>query len=71
MGLALGWPKVIIAIFLAYLIGSIVGVGLIASGKKQLGSKVPLGVFLSTAAIIALFWGEAVINWYWRLVIGN
>ncbi len=67
MGLALGWPYVVLAIFLAYLIGSFVGVGLILSGKKQWGSKVPLGVFLSTATIITLFWGEMILNWYFGL----
>ena len=67
MGLALGWPYVILAIFLAYLIGSAVGVGLILAGKKQWGSKVPLGVFLSTAAIITLFFGDKILNWYFGL----
>ncbi|MEA3464003.1 MAG: prepilin peptidase [Patescibacteria group bacterium] len=67
MGLALGWPNVMLAIFLAYLIGSVVGVGLIISGKKQWGSQVPLGVFLSTATVITLFWGQQILNWYFGL----
>ena len=68
MGLALGWPNVLTAIFLAYLIGSVVGVGLILSGRKQWSSKVPLGVFLSTATIIVLFWGEIILDWYFSLL---
>ena len=64
MGLALGWPMVMVAIFLAYFIGSFAGIGLIISGKKKWGSKIPLGVFLSTATIITLFWGEQILNWY-------
>lgn len=64
MGLALGWPKIILAMFLAYIIGSVAGISLIIAGKKQLGSKIPFGIFLSTATIITLFWGKEIINWY-------
>ena len=64
MGVALGWPQVILAIFMAYVIGSIVGLGLIAFGKKQWGSEVPLGTFLSTAAIITMLWGKEILAWY-------
>ena len=64
MGLALGWPMVLVAIFLAYFIGSIAGIGLIISGQKKWGSKIPLGIFLSTTTIITLFWGQQILNWY-------
>lgn len=67
MGLALGWPNIISAVFLAYLIGSIVGIGLLMAGKKKWGSKLPLGVFLSVATIIVLFWGERIVGWYFGL----
>ena len=64
LGLALGWPNVLIAIFLAYFMGSFVGLGLIISGRKQWSSKIPLGTFLSTAAVVTLFWGNNILNWY-------
>ncbi len=64
MGLILGWPNVMLAIFLAYIIGSVVAIGLLISRKKKWGSMVPMGIFLSTATIIILFWGEFILNWY-------
>lgn len=64
IGLALGWPDAIVALFLAYFIGSIIGLSLILAGRKQLGSQVPLGVFLSTASIITLFYGRIILDWY-------
>ncbi len=67
MGLALGWPNILAAILIAYFIGSIAGIGLIMAGRKQWGSKVPLGVFLSVAAVIVLFWGEEIVKWYMGL----
>jgi prepilin signal peptidase PulO-like enzyme (type II secretory pathway) len=64
MGLALGWPNVLTAIFLAYFIGSIFGIGLILSGEKKWKSKIPLGTFLAVATIITLLWGEKILGWY-------
>lgn len=64
MGLALGWPHIIPAIMIAYFLGAAVGVYLMAAGKKKMGSQLPLGVFLSSAAVIILFWGDEIIAWY-------
>ncbi|MFH1822190.1 MAG: prepilin peptidase [Patescibacteria group bacterium] len=68
MGLALGrYDLLILAIILAYFAGSIVGLFLIYTGRKEWGGKVPLGVFLTFATIISLFWGSEIINWYLSL----
>jgi prepilin signal peptidase PulO-like enzyme (type II secretory pathway) len=67
MGLVLGWPYILEAIFLAYLAGSIVGVGLMIAGRKQWGSKIPLGAFLAPAAIAVLLWGKEILEWYFQL----
>jgi prepilin signal peptidase PulO-like enzyme (type II secretory pathway) len=64
MGIALGWPLVLVAILLAYFVGSLVGICLIIAKKKQWSSQIPLGIFLSTATIITLFWGQEILNWY-------
>jgi len=68
MGLALGWPNVMVALILAYLIGSVVSIGLVVSGKKKWGSQIPLGIFLSTATIITLFWGKQIMDWYFGIL---
>lgn len=67
MGLALGWPGVIVAIIISYFAGSIIGVSMILAGKKQWGSEVPLGVFLAVGAIVTLFWQTQILNWYVNL----
>jgi len=69
MGLALGWPGVIAAIIISYFLGSLVGLGLIAAGKKRWGSEIPLGVFLAAGTIIDLFWQERILDWYWNLFL--
>lgn len=65
MGIALGkLSSLLLAIFLGYIIGSIVGILLIISGNKKWGSQLPLGVFLALGTIITILWGDFLIDWY-------
>lgn len=64
MGLMLGWPNILAALFIAYALGSVVGVGLILSGRKKWQSRVPFGTFLSLAAFLTFVFGEAIISFY-------
>ena len=68
LGLALGWPYVIVGLFLSFMIGAIVGVGLIVFASKKMQSRVPFGTFLAVGATLALFYGPSVWDWYLRLV---
>ncbi|MDD5290572.1 MAG: prepilin peptidase [Patescibacteria group bacterium] len=65
MGFSLGSTgHLILAILAAYFIGSIIGLALIISNKKKWSSEIPLGVFLASATIFTIFWGDKAINWY-------
>jgi leader peptidase (prepilin peptidase) / N-methyltransferase len=69
IGMALGkFDLLILSLMLTYFIGSAIGIFLVLVGKKHWGSKVPLGVFLTPALLISLFWGRAIINWYLAMV---
>ncbi len=68
MGLILGWPNILVALFLAFAVGAIIGIGLIIFQKKTLKSEIPFGPFLVGATFITLFWGEKIINWYLDLI---
>jgi prepilin signal peptidase PulO-like enzyme (type II secretory pathway) len=68
MGLILGWPNILIALFLAFFLGAIIGIGLIVLNKKTLKSEVPFAPFLIISIFVALFWGEKIINWYWYFI---
>lgn len=69
MGLFLGFPNILVALFFSFLIGAIIGVGLIIAKKKTLKSEVPFGPFLITSTFLALFFGQNLINWYLHLII--
>lgn len=68
MGLFLGWPKIIVALFIAFFTGAIIGIGLMVLKKKTLKSEIPFGPFLVLGTFAALLFGEKIINWYLNLV---
>ena len=69
MGLLLGLPQLFTALFLAFLIGGVVSIILLALKKKALKSEIPLGPFLTGATFITLLWGDILLNWYLNLLI--
>ena len=64
IGLMLGWQLTLVALFLSYVIGSLIGIGLILSGKAKAQTSLPLGPFLVVGSMIAFAWGDLIINWY-------
>ncbi len=68
IGLAVGFPMVMFALFLGAFLGAVPGVALIARGKKGRKSPIPFGPFLSVATMITLVWGSAIIKWYMGIV---
>lgn len=68
MGLLLGFPNILVALFIAFLIGAIIGIGLIIFRQKTFKSEVPFGPFLVAGTLIALFWGKEIIGWYLHLL---
>lgn len=62
MGLFLGFPKIVVAFYFAFLTGAGLAVILILLGKKKLKSTIPFGPFLVAGTIFALFWGEEMIK---------
>lgn len=64
MGLILGYPNILVALFLAFLLGSLVSLILIITKQKTIKDAVPFGPFLVIATFIALFWGNEIMNYY-------
>lgn len=68
MGLILGLKFLFIALFLAYLVGSIFGLALIALKKKEMSSEVPFGPFLTAATLVVMMYGQEILNWYFSIL---
>ncbi len=61
MGLILGFPRIVVALYLAFLTGAGLGVILILLRRKNLKSKIAFGPFLIIGTVIAYFWGNQII----------
>lgn len=68
MGLLLGFPRIIVSLYAAFLTGAIVGVILILRRKKSLHSHIPFGPFLIWGLAVGLLWGDALVA-LWRTFI--
>ncbi|MCX6811818.1 MAG: prepilin peptidase [Candidatus Berkelbacteria bacterium] len=66
LGLLLAYPYIIVSHVMAFIIGAVISLILIGFRGKTLKSEVPFAPFLVLAATITLFWGQMIINWYFR-----
>lgn len=64
LGAFLGWKLVLLAIFVAVVLGGVLAVALIASGLRGRKDPIPFGPFLAAGGTASLFWGERVVRWY-------
>jgi leader peptidase (prepilin peptidase) / N-methyltransferase len=67
MGAWLGWKLLLLASFLACAVGAFVGGGAIALGLLSRRQPMPFGPFLALGAVIATFFGEAILFTYLRV----
>lgn len=67
LGAFLGLESVIFITFVSSLVGAVIGVALIALGKRELQSKIPFGPYIALAAMIWLLggsgWWDAYTGW--------
>jgi leader peptidase (prepilin peptidase)/N-methyltransferase len=69
LGLFLGWlglGHVVVGLFLGFLLGSVVGVGLMAAGRRGRKDHLPFAPFLAAGAVLAVFVGQPLLDWYLR-----
>lgn len=67
LGLYLGWVSwgaVVLGTFAAFLLGAIVGIGVMVAGKGGRKAKIPFGPFMFLGAGLALVAAAPVVDWY-------
>ncbi len=64
IGALLGWKEVLLAVFAASVFGSVVGLLLIGTRLRSRSDAIPFGPFLVLGALIALFFGNPILNGY-------
>jgi leader peptidase (prepilin peptidase)/N-methyltransferase len=67
LGAFLGFESIVFIVFVSSLLGSIIGVSLIAMGQKEWQSRLPFGPYIALAALIWVLggyeWWDAYMHW--------
>jgi len=67
LGFALGLKYVLLNIFLAFILGAVISVFLLAAKIKTRKDPIPFGPFIVIGFFITVLWGQDIINLYFNL----
>jgi leader peptidase (prepilin peptidase)/N-methyltransferase len=59
-----GWVSLPLIILLSSLVGAVAGIGMIAVLGRDRQIPIPFGPYLCGAALVYVFWGQAITAWY-------
>ena len=68
-GFLLGWQGILVAFFIAILLGGGWGVILLATGRGKKGQQIAFGPALCAGVFVGLLWGADIVAWYSALII--
>jgi prepilin signal peptidase PulO-like enzyme (type II secretory pathway) len=69
MGIALGFQRSLLALFLANIVGFVVLLPGLMTGKLTRHSRVPFGPFMIIAFMLAFLFGDSIIDWYLHFIL--
>jgi len=69
VGAFLGVWQVLLTMLLGSVLGTLYVLPLVMIGRRSMKSSLPFGPFLGLAAILGMFWGPQIIDWYTQLVV--
>lgn len=64
IGMMVGFPLIIVALFLAIVIGGLLAGVLLITKIKKRKEMIPFGPFLSIATIVTMLYGQYILYWY-------
>ena len=64
IGAFLGWQLTIMALLMASLAGSIIGLAIVATRRGGMKHALPFGTFLAVGAVLAVISGSSLLDWY-------
>lgn len=68
-GLFLGIKGISLGLFLAIILGGIVGIIILALKLKKAKEKIAFGPFIAIGSLISMLWGTELLKFYWNLLI--
>lgn len=67
IGLMVGFPGILVALFLSFVAGGIAAASLMLAGLKGRRDPIPFGPFLVMGGIVSMLYGETILTWTARL----
>ena len=64
IGLVVGFPLVLLALFLSFVLGGAVGAAALLARRAGMKDALPFAPFLAAGAMVALLYGEEILRWY-------
>ncbi|MFZ3216101.1 MAG: prepilin peptidase [Candidatus Acidiferrales bacterium] len=68
-GAFLGAKRTLLTILAGSLLGSVLGLAVIVARRKDADYELPFGTFLGAGALLVVFFGTPVVNWYQSLLL--
>src|ERR1700683_4070826 len=68
-GAFLGLKRTVLTILAGSILGSVLGLAFMLARRKESDYELPFGSFLGMAAVLVMFFGTPVVNWYLSLVM--
>lgn len=69
IGAFVGWQGVLFTLFAGSVAGSVAGIAGMFLQRDRSGARIPFGPFLALGALVWVFGGNALVDWYFRLVL--
>ncbi|MGE5327947.1 MAG: prepilin peptidase [Deltaproteobacteria bacterium] len=67
VGLFLGVKLTVLSMFLAFIIGSVISIFLLATKIKGRKDMIPFGPFIVLGSTVAMIWGTQILSWYFSM----
>jgi leader peptidase (prepilin peptidase) / N-methyltransferase len=68
-GAFLGAKRTLLTIMAGSILGSVIGIAVILARRKDADYELPFGTFLGAGALLVVFFGTPVVNWYQSLLM--
>lgn len=68
MGVILGYPNIVFALFISYFVGAFISLVLVASKKKKIKSNIPFGPFLVIGTLIVMAFADKFLE-FWNYYV--
>ncbi len=65
VGLVVGFPNVLLALFLSFVLGGLISGALLAARRIGRRDPIAFGPFIALGTLTTMFYGDQIIRWWW------